>query len=109
MANAIGPAIIGIILVVLGISNMRGNISSIHSYHRKRVSEEDKKPFGKLVGMGTLMIGAALIVFGALNYAAEQSGRGVLTVIGAALLVIAIVVGLGISLYAMIKYNKGIF
>jgi len=109
MAASIGPTIIGIILIALGISNMRGNISSIHSYHRKRVSEEDRKPFGKLVGLGTLMIGAAMIVFSAMNYAAELLANNVFTIIGTVLLVISIIVGLGMSFYAMIKYNKGIF
>ena len=37
--------IVGIICIVLGVLNMRGNISSIHSYHRQRVKEEDIIPF----------------------------------------------------------------
>ena len=109
MAAAIGPAIVGIILIALGISNIRGNISSIHSYHRKRVSEEDKKPFGRLVGTGTLIIGAAVIVFGALNYISEMLANNVFRIAGAVLLAVSVIVGLGMSFYAMIKYNKGIF
>ncbi|MBQ8331912.1 MAG: hypothetical protein IJX94_05390 [Clostridia bacterium] len=37
-------------IAVLGIINMTGNISSLHWYHRQRVTKEDRKPFGKLVG-----------------------------------------------------------
>jgi hypothetical protein len=51
-------ALVGIVCIVLGISNMKGNISSLHSYHRSRVSEEDRIPFGKKVGLGTIIIGA---------------------------------------------------
>ena len=54
---------VGVICIILGISNRKGNISSLHSYHRHRVSEEDRIPFGKKVGLGTLVIGCAIIVY----------------------------------------------
>ncbi len=57
-------SILGIIISILGISNMKGNISSLHWYHRQRVSPDDVMPFGKRVGLGTLIIGIAIIVFG---------------------------------------------
>ena len=38
---------IAVLLIVLGVLNMKGNVSSLHSYHRRRVSEEDRLPFGK--------------------------------------------------------------
>ena len=46
---------VGIILCVIGILNMKGNISSLHSYHRNNIKEEDIKPFGKLVCLGTVL------------------------------------------------------
>ena len=60
MVESIIPIAIGILISVLGIINMTGNISSLHSYHRHRVKEEDIKPFGRLVGTGTLIIGVSL-------------------------------------------------
>ena len=54
--------IVGVILIVIGITNYRGNISSIHSYHRHRVKDEDVKPFGRLMGSGTIIIGVGVIV-----------------------------------------------
>ena len=57
MGDVIGPVILGIIISILGISNMKGNISSLHWYHRQRVSPDDVMPFGKRVGLGTLIIG----------------------------------------------------
>ena len=100
---------LGILVSILGIINMTGNISSLHSYHRKRVTEENRKPFGKLVGLGTLLIGIAMVLFGTLYFIFEQTQLEVLVVIGTAVLLTGIVIGTAISFYAMIKYNKGIF
>ena len=57
--------LIGIACIAFGIMNMKGNLSTLHRYHRDRVSEEDRIPFGKKVGLGTVIIGAAFIAVGA--------------------------------------------
>lgn len=101
--------ILGIICVILGISNMMGNISSLHSYHRHRVSEQDVRPFGRLVGLGTIIIGISIAVFGVLTYLGERSGSDALVFVSTGVLIAGIVVGIILSFYAMIKYNKGIF
>jgi uncharacterized membrane protein len=100
---------LGILVCVLSIINMTGNISTLHWYHRRRVSEENRLPFGRLVGTGTLIIGIALIIFGVMFYVSQKTQLTFLVTIGSALLITAVVTGLGISFYAMIKYNKGIF
>ena len=109
MSAFIGTIVVGIICIVIGVLNMRGNISSIHSYHRHRVSEEDRLPFGRLVGLGTVIIGASVIVFGGLSMVTLLTSSQVYTWIGTAVLVVGIALGLGLSFYAMKKYNKGIF
>ena len=100
---------IGILVSVLGIINMTGNISTLHRYHRNRVTEENRKPFGRLVGLGTLIIGLALIVFATLQFISEQTQLGFLVIIGVSVLIPSIAAGLFISFYAMKKYNGGIF
>ena len=105
----ITTTIVGIILCVLGCVNMTGNISSLHWYHRQRVTEKDRKPFGKLVGLGTLMIGVAIILFGILFWIYETTMMEWLIILGTVILGIGIIAGLGLSFHAMIKYNKGIF
>lgn len=100
---------VGVFISVLGMINMTGNISSLHWYHRQRVTEEDRKPFGKLVGLGTLIIGIAIIIFGALLFATEKTGSGIYAVIGTVELIAFMAGGLALTFYAMIKYNKGIF
>ena len=102
MGEFIIQVVIGLALIVVGIFNMKGNISMLHSYHRKRVKEEDVIPFGKRVGIGSIIIGISIIVAGIftiLNY----------TNISNVVLSIGITMGITIIFYAMFKYNKGIF
>lgn len=97
---------VGILLIILGTVNMTGNISSLHSYHRHRVSEENKKPFGKLVGLGTILCGVGTVILGLCNFVLEGS---VFASAGTVIFCLFLAVGLGLNFYAMIKYNKGIF
>ena len=109
MAAFITVSGLGILVSILGIINMRGNISTLHWYHRQRVTEENRKPFGKLVGLGTLIIGLSMIVFGILFLIFEQTQLQAFVVIGVIELIVSIIVGMFVSFYAMKKYNGGIF
>ena len=109
MAGNIGAFLVGVVCVVLGISNMRGNISTLHSYHRHRVSEEDRISFGKQVGLGTMIVGIGIIIFSILSTVTLYTENNIFTLIGAVILIVGIIVGLIMSFKAMIKYNKGIF
>ena len=105
----ITTVILGAIVSLLGIVNMTGNISSLHWYHRHRVTEENKKPFGRLVGLGTLIIGIALILFGLMFMIYEKTKLDFVFYIAIVSLATGIAIGLIMSIYAMLKYNKGIF
>ena len=109
MAGNIVAFLVGVVCIVLGISNMRGNISSLHSYHRHRVSEEDRIPFGKQVGLGIIIVGISIIVFSVLSSVTLYTENDIFILVGTAILIIGIILGLVISFRAMIKYNKGIF
>ena len=109
MDSAIVPIVLGIFLCILGHFNRKGNLSSLHWYHRSRITEENKLPFGRLVGSGTLIIGLSTIALGCLSFLAEITQIEIFTVIGSVIVVIGILIGLAMSLYAMFKYNKGIF
>ncbi len=109
MRNFIIPFVIGAICVVIGISNMKGNISSLHSYHRNRVAEEEKLPFGKMVGLGTIICGGGLIINSIFSAISTFTEKQIYLIIGTTIMIIGIIVGLSISFWAMIKYNKGIF
>lgn len=102
MTENIGLLILGILLLPLGIMNCKGNISSIHWYNRTRITEETRPKYGKLMGIGTLIIAIGIILTAILEIILET--ELVYIIVGA-----ACVVGLLIMLYAQIKYNKGIF
>ena len=109
MIGYITSIIVGIVCIVIGISNMRGNISTLHSYHRTRVKEEDRIPFGKMVGLGTITVGAGVILFGILSMLGDLLTTEWLIIAATVVMIVAIVVGLGIAFAAMKKYNGGIF
>ena len=109
MFDLIMALVIGIILIFIGILNTKGNVSMLHSYHRHRVSEKDMIPFGKMVGLGTIIIGCSIILYDALFAITFFADAKTYEIIGYVILVIGLVVGLIISFYAMIKYNNGIF
>ena len=100
---------LGVVCIILGILNLKGNVSTLHSYHTHRVCEEDKPKFAKLVGIGTIIDGASFAIMGALSIMAERMQNNAYVTVGSAVLCVGLITGLGISFYAMIKYNKGIF
>lgn len=93
--------VLGILISVIGIVNINGNISTIHSYNRRKVKEEDVPKYGKAVGTGTLLIGASLV----LAFAVTFWNEGAIPYIN----IPAFVAGLAFILYGQIKYNHGIF
>ena len=99
----------GIVCILLGRSNLRGDISSLHSYHRHRVSEEDRLPFGRKVGLGTILCGCAICAFSVLAAITVYTDNQLFMSIGSVVLIAGLAAGLGITVYAMLKYNKGIF
>ena len=97
----IAMLIFGLFISALGIVNIMGNISTIHSYNRRKVREEDIPKYGKAVGTGTLIMGASFVVGFAVSFLSE-----LLMVV---IVLPAAVVGLGFILYGQFKYNHGIF
>ena len=93
---------LGIICVLLGIFNMSGNIGTIHWYNRRKVTKENQKAYCIFVGLGTLIVGVA-IIFGMVIQALGNIEASVLA-IG-----VGVLIGLALILYAQFKYNKGLF
>ena len=54
--------LLGLAVSAIGIMNIKGNINTVHSYNRRKVTEEDKPRYGKTIGAGTLIIGISLIL-----------------------------------------------
>ena len=94
--------LVDLLLIGLGIVNMRGNISTIHWYHRTRIREEDKLPYGKWVGGGTVVIGCGVACAALLELLIAWES--------AELIVLpALIIGFSMILYAQFKYNGGLF
>ena len=109
MDSLLISVIVGVVLIIIGVSNMRGDISSLHSYHRQRVKEEDKIPFGKKVGLGSIIIGGTVTLKACLQFAAKAMDIPALQTLGTVIQLIGLIAGLVLIIYAMMKYNKGIF
>ncbi len=109
MPGCIVAFLVGVVCVVLGCVNMTGNISTLHSYHTHRVSEADKLPFGRKMGLGTILVGGGIMAFSVLSSVTLYTENNAYLIVGTAVMVLAMLVGLGICLYALFKYNKGIF
>ena len=109
MEELLGIGILAAVLIIVGIINMTGNISTLKKRHRKRVAPQDRKAMGKLVGTGSLVMGFSLILFGVFSFLSEKAALPYLLVIGSVILIVGFVIGLILNFYATIKYNKGLF
>lgn len=94
--------ILGTIFVFIGTINYKGDISTIHWYNRRNVDKENVKKYGKLMGLGTIIMGVGMIITGILQllYKIEDLNY---------ILIFSIMVGIIIMIYSQVKYNKGIF
>ena len=98
----LGLLVMGILLSTLGIVNIMGNISTIHAWNRKRVKEADIPRYGRAIGTGTLVIGAAFFI---VSYLVTFWNAAVIDYI----MLPGLGIGLALILYAQLKYNHGIF
>ena len=94
--------IIGLIFIFLGIINYKGNILSIHWYNRRNISKENEKNYGKLMGVGTGIIGIGMTITGILLLIFNLEEFYLI-------LISSLIFGMIIMIYSQIKYNKGIF
>ena len=101
--------ILGVAIIVMGVLNTRGNISTMHAHHRRRVSEENRLPFGKMVGAGTIVIGVSLFLNGVLRAVTYFTKILVFSKVGTGVVIVGLLVGCTIMFTPMFKYNKGIF
>lgn len=94
--------ILGLCFIILGIVNIKGNISSIHWYNRRKITQETSKQYGKAMGIGSVIIGLSMSITAILQMIFKIEALWYITVAG-------IIIGLIFMLYGQIKYNKGIF
>jgi hypothetical protein len=105
MTEVIIQIALGLFLIIIGILNTKGKVSMLHSYHTKRVKEEDIVPFGKKIGAGTMIVGCTIILAAICELLLSQSYPNITNII----LIAGFTPGFILIFYALFKYNKGIF
>ncbi len=93
----------GVLLIGLGILNCFGYIKTLHWYHRKNITEATRKPYGRSVGIGTILFGVSMIVCALVDWIFKSETASSIS------LLIGFAIGLGFILYGQFKYNKGLF
>ena len=109
MVEYIATIVVSLVFLAIGISNLCGNISMMHSYHRNHVKEEDRKPMGRLAGLGMIIIALSILIGSTGSYAAELTEKPIYNIVGMSVMAVGFVFGLALNLYAIKKYNGKIF
>lgn len=100
IAGTIIVGLVGIIIIVLGyLLWKKERISLLHDYHYDKVSEENKKAFCALSGMGLLSVGFGLLATAVLLLFTESLWSFIPLVAGLA-------VGLWLLILAGNTYNR---
>lgn len=109
MITAILIAVMGVVCIGLGISLRKGNTALLHDYHTTHVSEEDGLPLGKRTGLGVMIIGTAIVIYGAVMGVTLVTEADMLNWIGLGILSAGLITGLVLTVSALKKYNGGMF
>ena len=70
------------------------------------IKEEDRLPFGKMVGNGMIIVSVGLIASGTLSIITYFTNNDFLSNVGMGVMVAFLIVGLLLCFYAINKYNK---
>ena len=100
LAGSILVGLVGFVLIILGYMVWKKEkISLFHDYHYDKVSEEDKKAFCTISGIGVVLIGIGLFITAIIIGITNSMWSFIPFVVG-------FVVGLIMLIYAGIKYNR---
>lgn len=95
--------LVALMLFVCGIVIFTGNISILHSYHRKNVT--DVKGYGKAMGLALLIMGVAPLVSGVIHLIDINAPTYLVPVVFS----VIFIVGIALVVRAQYKYNGSIF
>ena len=100
LAGSILVGLVGFVLIILGYMVWKKEkISLLHDYHYDKVSEEDKKAFCTISGIGVVLIGIGLFITSIIIGITDSMWSFIPFVIG-------FVAGLIMLIYSGIKYNR---
>ena len=99
MLGSIIEGFVGIVLIILGyLIWKKEKISLLHDYHYDKVSEDDKKVFCTISGIGVLLVGIGLLLSAIIISITNSVWSFIAFAIG-------FVAGLIMLIYAGIRYN----
>ena len=98
MIENIVMLLLGLCCIILGITNLKGNDSTIHWYHRMKISQKNRTIYTKIIGIGTIIIGMSITITAMLQMIYEIENLYYISLIG-------IMIGIIIMIFAQIKYN----
>ena len=90
--------IAGIGTIIIGVINFTGDISTVRKIWRENVRKEDTVKFGRVIGIGTVVMGIALIVVMVLQI--------IYKVPFTAVLIPAAIIWVMSDIVAQVNYNK---
>jgi len=103
MENIFGAIIVGFFVILFFMLGylvwIKEKITLFHSYHYDKVSEEDRKPFCRISGIGLIVIGIGVLIAAIIS-----SITG--SVWGLIAFAVNFLIGLAMLIYAGIKYNR---
>ena len=100
LAGSILVGLVGFVLIILGYMVWKKEkISLFHDYQYDKVSEEDKKAFCTISGIGVVLIGIGLFITSIIIGITDSMWSFIPFVIG-------FVAGLIMLIYSGIKYNR---
>ena len=109
LLGAIIYLIVSVIILIIGILNLKGNISMVHSYHIENIKPEDKLKFAKLMGIGMVIIGVSFFIAGIAMILSNVFTNDLFMIINIVVTIVGFIIGMIICIYSIKKYNKTIF
>ena len=95
--------LLGVLFLYLGWRIWkRKEITLIHSYHYKKVSEEDKKAYTEEMGKAMIYFGVGMILTGTINFMTNTTYSWLF-------FILFFILGIIKMLKAQKRYNNGIF
>ena len=102
--SAVVSTVVGIVLLIVGFLIRKGNVSILHSYHYKNVTDIDA--YSKEMGSAVMFMSIPACINGFMTLFAHIK---IVSVISAALLFIGIIICVMHLLKVQIKYNGSLF
>ena len=101
--ETIGFAAVGIILIVLGIITWKKQTTAfLHSYHYKKVKEEDLPAYTRQMGIGQIVIGIAFCLAALFRLLSQMTVSWVVLAVG-------VVIGAALIFKAQSNHNGSLF